>query len=114
MPTKPDNASGIFSGGPINDFREGWALIPFAKTPHYFRDISEEFFVLVKGSRDRYSAVFRSLCGEIQVTTPKVPALHVGAKQLCKRCQKTAPRWTRKEERETIWVDPKVRELFGR
>jgi hypothetical protein len=38
------------SGGPINQFREGWAIIPFIHKPHYWRRIQMQ-------------RRFRSLCG---------------------------------------------------
>jgi len=38
------------SGGPIDRFREGWAIIPFIRKPHYWR-------------RRELTKQFRSFCG---------------------------------------------------
>ena len=103
---------GTFSGGPIADFTDGWALIPFVgDRGHYWRDIT-------RGLRkqgliaDESMRVYRSLCGVTGSATPRSPALNVGNWPLCKHCTKKAPRWARKEERVTCWSDPTVRALF--
>lgn len=36
------------SGGPVEQFREGWAIIPFIRKPHYWRrrDLTRRFLSL--------------------------------------------------------------------
>lgn len=103
---------GKFSGGPIESLLDGWALIPFVgMRGHYWREITA-------GLRRRQLVtdpdvrVYRSLCGVTGSTTSRVGAMNVGNWPLCKHCQKSAPRWTRKDERVTCWNDPAVRALF--
>lgn len=103
---------GSFSGGPIEDFSDGWALIPFVgERGHYWREIT-------RGLRkqgivtDDDVRVYRSLCGVTGRTTSRARAMNVGNWAVCKHCQKKAPRWLRKEERATCWNDPAVRALF--
>jgi hypothetical protein len=103
---------GSFSGRPIEDFADGWALIPFVgERGHYWREIT-------RGLRrqgivtDDDVRVYRSLCGVTGSTTSRARAMNVGNWAECKHCQKKAPRWLRKEERATCWNDPAVRALF--
>lgn len=41
------------SGGPMESFREGWAIIPFVRKPHYWH-------------RRELTTSYRSLCGLFQ------------------------------------------------
>jgi hypothetical protein len=108
-----DKPPGTFSGEPIKSFREGWALLPFVgKRGHYWKDITESSRRKHPEEACRFTAILSSLCGVEGGTTERAPALNVGNWSLCKKCQAKAPRWARKEERATIWVNPKVRELF--
>ncbi len=70
------------SGGPIDRFREGWAIIPFVRKPHYWRRVELE---------RRYT----SACGlEIGPTHPGVGPLEPGVFMVerCKRCAKVRDR----------------------
>ena len=103
---------GKFSGGPIEDLVDGWALIPFVgERGHYWREIT-------RGLRqqglitDENVRVYRSMCGVTGSATSRARPMNVGNWLVCKHCQKRAPRWLRKEERVTCWSDPKVRALF--
>lgn len=72
------------SGGAIDGFRDGWAILPFLHKPHYWR-------------RQDLSHRYRALCGaEIDQT-----AYHPGARKAfapgefmverCQRCAKKHP-----------------------
>lgn len=76
----------MFSGGPIQHLRQGWALFPFqGRTPHYWVEDTTTMPPKVGAAgRVRY---YMSSCGLHGVTNAKVPALGVGDYQACKRCQ---------------------------
>lgn len=104
---------GTFSGGPIDDFGEGWACFMFVgQKAHYWIDDSDAFrsaFPDAPAERRGYV----TLCGVVGITTPRVPPLHPGNYPLCKRCMAKAKRWTTKEERQTfLETVPGARELF--
>ncbi len=66
------------SGGPINQFREGWAIIPLISKPHYW---------LRRGLERCYD----SLCGlAIEQTHPSAKPLSPGIfmAERCKRCER--------------------------
>lgn len=109
-----DLAGVIISGGPIQDFREGWAIIPFAHTPHWWRDKTDV-------GRRRFpdapadARLFHSLCGRWQGCRESrgIHPLAPGNHKLCRACMRKAPRWARREERRTLLeTDPAVRRLF--
>jgi hypothetical protein len=73
------------SGGPIDRFREGWAIIPFITKPHYWK-------------RRDLERTYDSLCGlNIGPTHPGVDPLTPGVFMVerCKHCvrkrQRIAP-----------------------
>lgn len=79
--------AGKFSGGPIEGFKQGWAIIPFGHRPHYWQPMKNEAFAatIYKGERVHY---FRALCGVEAATYKGVPALAVGdyLNDRCKHC----------------------------
>jgi hypothetical protein len=65
------------SGGPIEQFREGWAIIPFVRKPHYWR-------------RKELQRVYVSRCGlTVGPTREGVGPLAPGVFMVerCKRCR---------------------------
>lgn len=91
---------GFFSGGPIEAFREGWAKMVFHGDLGHFWRVNEA------------SGEVRSYCGMVLPFPTNAHPLNVGNWPLCKRCRKIATRWPTKEERATLWEDPRVREMF--
>lgn len=65
------------SGGPIDRFREGWAIIPFIRKPHYWR-------------RVELQRLFVSLCGINRSPSRGIEPLSPGVFMVerCKRCSK--------------------------
>lgn len=115
-----DLPEGKFSGGPIDDFTGGWARIPFVGMKgHYWNDQTDTIRALIAKDGGEPPAadarLFVSLCNVFGRTDSRVPPLHVGTIGLCKRCQKKAPRWTRKEERATfLETHPEAAEALRR
>lgn len=73
------------SGGPIEPFPEGWALIPFVgERAHYWRETVPG---MCGGVRVRN---YRSMCGLKGETARHSPALEPGNWPKCKRCERKA------------------------
>lgn len=73
------------SGGPIEQFREGWAIVPFVLKPHYWK-------------REGLTRVYHALCGvSVGPTHPGVGPLAPGVFMIerCKRCAKAHDRAVR-------------------
>lgn len=80
--------SRMMSGGPINPFTKGWAIIPFSgEKPHFWIEDKETMPPKIgKHGRVRY---YTSLCGVVGVTNSAVNALAPGDFPKCKRCSKS-------------------------
>lgn len=86
-----DDPRSHVSGGPINSFIKGWAIIPFIQKPHYWRAIDTgKFAAVYKGQRVSF---FRSLCGVEQQSYPGAGLLPLapGNVPKCKKCNQKAP-----------------------
>lgn len=104
-----DRPAGTFSGGPIEDFKQGWARLPFAGTrAHWWVDVT----VLVREQPNELpedGRVFYSLCKMLNGGNSRVRPLAPGNIPLCRNCMKRAERWTTKEERLTFFeTNPEV------
>ncbi|MBN46324.1 MULTISPECIES: hypothetical protein [unclassified Methylophaga] len=66
-----------FSGGPIADFITGWAIIPFRRNPHHWKQIHAN----LEGE-----ALYQSKCGLKAVTTNGVQPLGIGNFTKCRKC----------------------------
>lgn len=83
----------MISGGPIEAFNGGWALIPFrGRLGHYWAQEQEVLRAsgepeLSKGGRVR---LWRSLCGLWGKTNRQIPPLKTGEFPHCKRCSAQA------------------------
>lgn len=76
------------SGGPIDDFKEGWAMIGMAShsVAHYWNEDTRTMQPTIgKGGRYRF---WRALCGTLSVSNEQVPPLHRGGFPKCKKCNK--------------------------
>lgn len=77
----------IASGGPIERFRDGWALIGLgSEVAHYWnQDTSSNRPGIGKRGRPRF---WRALCGVLAVSNEQVPPLHRGGFPKCRRCNR--------------------------
>lgn len=72
----------LISGGNIG-LENGWAIIPFRDTPHYWERQNLDVSVIYKGERVEF---YKSLCGVTAETYKGITALEPGNFPLCKRC----------------------------
>lgn len=82
-----------FAKTPIEEFRQGWALMPFrGERAHHWTRIEWMGRTTLapdgKSEDPRYG--YRSLCGLVVTTTHRAPPLDDGNWPRCKRCQKSA------------------------
>lgn len=72
--------------GIIENFKQGWAIIPFKQKPHYWQDVTAEYEATIyKGKRVRF---YKSLCGVEATTHAGKGAIVTGNFPKCKRCLK--------------------------
>lgn len=77
-----------YSGGPIESFCGGWALIPFpGGMSHHWRQLDLE--IAFVGKRGRIQP-WKSLCGALRYTDDGIHALDEGNLPRCKKCARKA------------------------
>ena len=78
---------GFLAFGAIEDFKEGWAVIPFSsEKSHYWNEVDTSALPRIhKGERVK---AYKALCGFTANTYKGVPALDQGNCPQCKGCQK--------------------------
>jgi hypothetical protein len=85
------------SGGPIENFREGWAILPFVGKPHYWRriDLSNQYRALC--SLIGYLATREQLVDRGMPHAHSIKPLEPGVfmEARCGHCQRIRQRQTR-------------------
>lgn len=78
--------SNQISGGPIKNFKQGWAKFVFGGAKaHYW--IEDEDTMPPKISTDGRVRYYRSQCGLLNATNNRFPPLEAGSWARCKRCE---------------------------
>jgi len=82
------------SGGVIENFTGGWAILCFVgrnERSHYWRKMKLSVAGII--TRNGLTVPYESLCHAEGAVSDRTPALHRGDFPRCKTCQRIAHRW---------------------